>query len=127
MDALGSALHQDDVLLAELPLGFEARILDLIMAELTGFEPAISCVTGRHVRPLHHSSRFILVSHCSTTDVTSLGSSIDVESQLIWLRGQDLNLRPSGYEPDELPDCSTPRHLDYMVEDDGIEPPTPCL
>ena len=25
------------------------------------------------------------------------------------MRGQDLNLRPSGYEPDELPGCSTPR------------------
>ena len=26
-------------------------------------------------------------------------------------RGQDLNLRPRGYEPRELPDCSTPRHV----------------
>lgn len=26
-------------------------------------------------------------------------------------RGQDLNLRPRGYEPRELPGCSTPRHV----------------
>ena len=25
------------------------------------------------------------------------------------MRGEDLNLRPAGYEPAELPDCSTPR------------------
>ena len=30
-----------------------------------------------------------------------------------WLRGLDLNQRPSGYEPDELPGCSTPR-LHYV-------------
>jgi hypothetical protein len=40
-------------------LSYAGNILEVIkMAELTGFEPAVSCVTGRHVRPLHHSSVF---------------------------------------------------------------------
>ena len=29
----------------------------------------------------------------------------------MWLRGGDLNPRPLGYEPNELPDCSTPRQV----------------
>src|SRR5271157_6031119 len=32
--------------------------------------------------------------------------------ELVWLRGVDLNHRPLGYEPNELPDCSTP-HFDH--------------
>ena len=43
------------------------------------------------------------------------------------LRGQDLNLRPSGYEPDELPDCSIPRYkftsLLRRMGRGGFEPP----
>src|SRR5579884_1288682 len=35
-----------------------------------------------------------------------------------WLRGLDLNQRPSGYEPDELPGCSTPR----LKRTQGIHP-----
>src|SRR5438046_9868639 len=31
-----------------------------------------------------------------------------------WLRGRDLNPRPLGYEPNELPDCSTPRHPNIL-------------
>jgi hypothetical protein len=33
----------------------------------------------------------------------------DEQQDSVWLRGLDLNQRPSGYEPDELPSCSTPR------------------
>jgi hypothetical protein len=37
-----------------------------------------------------------------------------------WLRGRDLNPRPSGYEPDELPGCSTP-HLESNFDVDVVQ------
>ena len=55
-----------------------------------------------------------------------------------WLREPDLNRRPSGYEPDELPNCSiprptcehyTPNKMFYkfvnMVPREGLEPSHP--
>ncbi len=32
-----------------------------------------------------------------------------------WLRGKDLNFRPLGYEPNEIPDCSTPRYVVFAL------------
>jgi hypothetical protein len=34
---------------------------------------------------------------------------------IFWVQGRDLNPRPSGYEPDELPGCSTLQHLNIEL------------
>src|SRR5437773_10086472 len=66
------------------------------MAPEVGFEPTTNRLTADR----------------STTELlwnVSVGSTESHPTEENWLRGLDLNQRPSGYEPDELPGCSTPR------------------
>ena len=70
------------------------------MAVWTGLEPATSCVTGRHSNQLNYQTIWWILLFDFCCQRLSL---------IQQLREQDLNLRPSGYEPDELPNCSIPR------------------
>jgi hypothetical protein len=67
-------------------------------------------------RAIRGGKRFLTQKRLPKTAAATAGSSL----RKIWLRGRDLNPRPSGYEPDELPGCSTP-HLENNFDIDVVQ------
>ena len=83
------------------------------LAPEVGFEPTTNRLTADRsttellwIRPCGRMGRAYTLFRESTA-ASRFENPISEEE--IWLRGLDLNQRPSGYEPDELPGCSTPR------------------
>ena len=87
------------------------------MAPAVGFEPTTNRLTAdRSTTEL----RWIAFGECGAYSCVAIragqallwGQKKTARAAFVrknWLRGLDLNQRPSGYEPDELPGCSTPR------------------
>lgn len=63
--------------------------------------------------PLIGSERWIRTTDLQFMRLARTTELLYLASNLAWKREQDLNLRPFGYEPNELPDCSIP-HQEYL-------------
>jgi hypothetical protein len=48
-------------------------------------------------------------SYTGVKNRVNVDDLLDLGNRWRWLRGLDLNQGPLGYEPNELPDCSTPQ------------------
>ena len=60
-----------------------------------------------------HGQKTDKLLHFGAMAFSDLASNLARALPKGWLRGVDLNHRPLGYEPNELPGCSTP-HLHVM-------------
>ncbi len=65
-----------------------------------------------------------MVHHPGTTISLELNASQRSARDKIWCRREDLNPQPTDYKSVALP---IELHRHKVVDDDGIEPPTPCL
>ena len=72
-----------------------------------GCVPCVSPPVGLSVSPRYHGNMYPYKT--KNRAVKGLHPLQRAIFSIFELREQDLNLRPSGYEPDELPGCSIPR------------------
>ena len=105
------------------------RCLSFLLVTRTGLEPMLppwkggvltAWPTGRY-EALYRAEYIKRITSCICVvaamrfELMTYRVWTDRSNQLsyaaIWLRRKDSNPRPSGYEPDELPDCSTPRYI----------------
>jgi putative transposase len=87
----------------------EVRSMDFVSDSLANGR-RIKCLTITD--DFSHECVDIAVDHgINQNDKARLRRASQVlhSTEEFWLRGLDLNQRPLGYEPNELPDCSTPR------------------
>ena len=79
-------------------------------SEPSRFVAEQGCVASSCAEHMKVTSRSLIAD--SSDSRIRRGRGLDLEAPPFSSRGQDLNLRPLGYEPSELPDCSTPHTQD---------------
>ena len=97
------------------PVCIDTRILQAVCAAAKRDQALIiePFVQGRNLAPKRTQRTTLLDRHCPIDTAQRCLTKASYENRnlsgVFWMRGVDLNHRPPGYEPDELPGCSTPR------------------